>query len=367
MSTIHNSKLKIQNLTERRPLVALVGPTAVGKSRVAVLLAKALDTEVLTADSRQVYRGMDIGMDKPTLAERQGVPHRLIDLVEPDQPFNVGEYRRLALADIDRLYRVGKLPLVVGGTGLYVRALIRGLWEGPGADWSLRRRLEDEARVKGTGHLHRELALVDPESAARLHPHDEVKIIRALEVHRLSGRPLSESHRRHAFAEASFSPLLIGLMRERDALYRRIEQRVEEQLARGLMQETKGLLDKGYGRRLGSMKGLGYRQLAGHVAGEYSYEEAVRRLKRDTRHFAKRQLTWFRKEPGITWLSIGESEPLEAAATRILGLVDRFLSGLATRTEADKSTSGQASKTDGRLEAKQTTCQSVTLPLVAAR
>jgi tRNA dimethylallyltransferase len=265
------------------------------------------------------------------LAERQGVPHRLIDLVEPDQPFNVGEYRRLALGEIDRLYRLGKLPLVVGGTGLYVRALVLGLWEGPGADWSLRRRLEDEARVKGVDHLHQELALVDPESAARLHPHDQVKIIRALEVYRLSGRPLSESHRRHAFAEASFSPLLIGLMRERDALYRRIEQRVEEQLTRGLMQETKGLLDKGYGRGLGSMKGLGYRQLAGHLAGEYSYEESVRRLKRDTRHFAKRQLTWFRKEPGIVWVTIGEEESPEQVAERIVGKVRRFLGELSAQ------------------------------------
>lgn len=338
MTTIQNSKFQIKNLAEQRPLVALVGPTAVGKSQVAILLAKALETDVLTADSRQVFCGMDIGMDKPTLEERQGVPHRLIDLVEPDQPFNAGEYRRHALSEIERLYGLGKIPLVVGGTGLYVRALLRGLWEGPGADWSLRQRLEEEARVKGADHLHRELARVDPESAGRLHPHDQVKIIRALEVHHLSGQSLSESHRRHAFAETSFLPLLIGLVREREALYRRIEQRVDEQLAKGLLTETQRLLDKGYGRHLGSMKGLGYRQLAGYLAGEYAYEEAVRRLKRDTRHFAKRQLTWFRKEPGIIWLSIGDHESLEAVSARVLDQVSRFLSDLMRQAGAGSGT-----------------------------
>lgn len=312
-----------------RPLIVVVGPTAVGKSRAGVRIAQALGTEVLTADSRQVYRGMDIGMDKPTPSEQQGVPHRLIDLVEPDQPFNVGLYRRHALAEIDRLYGEGRIPLVVGGTGLYVRALIRGLWAGPPADWPLRERLAQEAGRGGTGHLHRELARVDPDSAGRLHPHDQVKIIRALEVHHLSGRPLSDAHREHAFAEAAFTPLLIGLTRDREALYRRIEERVDAQLAKGLVQETEGLLARGYGRQLGSMKGLGYRQIAGYLAGDYAYEEAVRRLKRDTRHFAKRQMTWFRKEPDITWLSIAESEPVEEVSARILKRVKRFLSGLA--------------------------------------
>lgn len=319
-----------------RPLIVVVGPTAVGKSRVAVQVAQVLGTEVLTADSRQVYRGMDIGMDKPTMQERRGVPHRLIDLVEPDQPFNVGLYRRRALAEIGRLYSEGRIPLVVGGTGLYVRALVRGLWEGPSADWNLRERLMQEAsRAGGAEHLHRELARVDPDSAERLHPHDRVKIIRALEVHQLSGRPLSEAHREHAFAEAAFAPLLIGLTQDRGILYRLIEERVDAQLANGLVQETQRLLARGYGRQLGSMKGLGYRQIAGYLAGEYSYEEAVRRLKRDTRHFAKRQMTWFRKEPDLTWLSIAESEPAEKVSARILEQVERFLSGLLVRTDRE--------------------------------
>lgn len=321
--TPHSSQL-----TALRPIIVLVGPTAVGKSQIAVRLAQILGTEVLTADSRQVYRGMDIGMDKPTLEERQGVPHRLMDLVNPDEPFNVGTYRRLALAEIERLYGEGRIPLVVGGTGLYVRALLRGLWEGPGADWGFRGRLEAQARLKGGDYLYQELTRRDPELAGRLHPHDHVKIIRALEVHHLLGQPLSAVQRRHGFADRPFAALLIGLARERQALYRRIEARVDAQLAKGLVDETRRLLAQGFGRHLGSMKGLGYRQIAGYVAGEYDYDEAVRRLKRDTRHFAKRQLTWFRKEPGMVWVTLEERESVETIVARILELANCFLEGL---------------------------------------
>ena len=337
MTTIHHSPFTIHHVAARKPLVALVGPTAVGKSRVGILLAKVLGTEVLTADSRQVFRGMDIGMDKPTVAERQGVPHRLIDLVEPDQPFNVGLYRRHALEEIGRLHEAGKLPLLVGGTGLYVRALLRGLWDGPAADWVLRGKLEAEALDQGVGALYQELSRVDPASAQRLHPHDQVKIIRALEVYRLSGRPLSDAIHEHAFGESPFSSLVIGLTRERESLYRRVDARVDEQLAKGLLEETRRLLAKGYDRQLGSMKGLGYRQMAGYLDGEYSYEEAVRLLKRDTRHFAKRQLTWFRKEPGLIWLRIEERDTFEDVTARIVELVRRFLADQAGAVNKEAS------------------------------
>jgi len=320
-------------MTRTKPLVVLVGPTAVGKSGIAILVAKALGTEVLTADSRQVYRGMDIGTDKPVPAERQNVPHRLIDLVEPDQLFNTGEFRRQALTEIARLHGEGKIPLLVGGTGLYVRTVLRGLWEGPPADWEFRRRLDQEAEAKGADWLYRQLVEVDPVSARRLHPNDRVKIVRALEVHHVLGRPLSEEHRRHAFADQPFTPLLIGLTREREALYRRVDDRVELEIAKGLVEETQRLLDKGYGRQLGSMKGLGYKQMAGYLAGEYDYEEAVRRLKRDTRHFAKRQMTWFRKEPGLQWLTVGEAETAAHTAERIVSEVRRFLGELEADTQ----------------------------------
>jgi len=324
--------------TAAKPLVAIVGPTAVGKSHIAILVAKTLGTEVLTADSRQVYRGMDIGTDKPSEAERQGVVHRLIDLADPGQPFNTGEFRRHAIAEITRLHREGKVPLLVGGTGLYVRTVLRGLWEGPPADWEFRRSLEQDADTHGADRLYRRLTQVDPESARRLHPNDRVKIIRALEVHHLLGRPLSGEHKRHAFADTPFAPLLIGLTRERLSLYRRVDDRVELELAKGLVEETKRLMDRGYGRHLGSMKGLGYKQMAGYLAGDYDYNEAVRRLKRDTRHFAKRQMTWFRKEPGIVWLSIEETESPAQTADRIVGEAGRFLAGLSAQPSHREAT-----------------------------
>lgn len=308
-----------------RPLVAIVGPTAVGKSRLGVQVARRLETEVLTADSRQVYRGMDIGTDKPGPAEREGVPHRLIDLVAPDERFNVGLYRRTAMMEIERVYRHGQVPLVVGGTGLYVRTLLRGLWDGPTADWAYREQLEQATGAS----LHARLAQVDAATAARLHPNDRVKIIRALEVFHLQGRPVSEDHRRHGFSEQPFQALLIGLRRDRQALYRRIEARVEAQLAMGLVEETERLLTAGYGRGLGSMKGLGYKQIAACLDGEYDYAEAVRRLKRDTRHFAKRQLTWFRSEPDIHWVSIEEDEPVHVIVDRLMDCIEGFLVHLA--------------------------------------
>ncbi|WP_447602013.1 tRNA (adenosine(37)-N6)-dimethylallyltransferase MiaA [Nitrospira sp. Nam80] len=314
-----------------RPLVALVGPTAVGKSEVGVILAQALGTEVLAADSRQVYRGMDIATDKPTVEQRRAVPHRLIDLVEPDQRFNAGMYREAALREFERLYGERKVPLVVGGTGLYVRALVRGLCDAPPSDPAVRAELIDHARRYEKGFLHRELAKVDPELARLLHPHDEVKIIRALEVQRLSGRPLSDVHRRHRSAAPAHSPLILGLMRDRHELYRRIEQRVDTFFMNGLVEETIALLARGYDRESASMKGLGYRQVTGFLAGDYDRAEAVRRLKRDTRHFAKRQLTWFRREPAIVWVAVHDEERPETVAEKLGALIESFLTELADR------------------------------------
>ena len=311
-----------------KPVVVIVGPTAVGKSRIAVEVAKVFETEVLTADSRQVYRGMDVGTDKPASEERQAVPHRLIDLVDPDESFNAGLYRRQAIDEIERLYRDCHLPLVVGGTGLYVRTLLKGLCDAPQADPIVREALRQEAEDQGYDRLYARLAEVDPVAAARLHPRDESKVIRALEVYQLSGRRMSEFQREHGFAERPFAALMIGLNRDRDMLYRRIEGRIDWQLAHGLIEETKRLLAQGYQRDSAAMKGLGYRQVAEHLAGEYDAAEMVRRFKRDTRRFSKRQMTWFRKEPGIQWLMIEESESVQHTATRVIEQVDRFLNTL---------------------------------------
>lgn len=328
-----------ESMMALRPLVVLVGPTAVGKSEIGLRLARDLSTDLLTADSRQVYRGMDIATDKPAMEQRHGVPHRLIDLVDPDEPFNAGQYRSLALQEIERLYGERRVPLVVGGTGLYVRTLIHGLCDAPPADEAFRASLLREAEARGRYFLHEELTRIDPESAARLHPHDEVKIVRALEVHHLSGRRLSDVQQRHGFAEQPFSVLMIGLNRDRSALYRRIDGRVESMFARGVVEETASLLARGYRRDSGAMKGLGYQQISGYLSGQYDRAEALRLLQRDTRHFAKRQLTWFRKEPGLQWWSLSEQDSPEDVAGRLLETVQSFLRDVAYRRSTEMSAS----------------------------
>jgi tRNA dimethylallyltransferase len=330
MMTIPTKSMRRLSETQVRfkPVVVIVGPTAVGKSRIAVEVAKAFETEVLTADSRQVYRGMDVGTDKPAPEERQGIPHRLIDLVGPDESFNAGLYRRQAIDEIERLYRDRRLPLVVGGTGLYVRTLLKGLCDAPPTDPIVRAALKQEAEDQGHDRLYARLVEVDPVAASRLHPRDESKVLRALEVYQLSGRRMSEFQQEHGFAERPFSTLMIGLNRDRDALYRRIEERIDWQLAHGLIEETKQLLDQGYQRDSAAMKGLGYRQVAEHLAGAYDSAEMVRRFKRDTRRFSKRQMTWFRKEPWIQWLTIVVSESVQHTTARVIGQADRFLTTL---------------------------------------
>jgi len=318
-----------------RPLVVLLGPTAVGKSRIAVQVAKRFETDIITADSRQVYRGMDIGTDKPTVEERQGVPHRLIDVADPDEAFNTGWYRRAAIAEVDRLYAARRLPFVAGGTGLYIRTLVRGLCGAPESDPRVRAELLKMGYEQGLDRLYAILTDVDPVTAARVHPHDESKIIRALEVHQLSGQPLSALHQGHGFQEAPFTTCLIGLQRPKENLYRRIEERIDWQLDHGMVQETRALLGRGYGRQLGSMKGLGYRHVAAHLAGEYDEQEMVRVFKRDTRRFAKRQMTWFRSEPGIRWISIEQDEPLERTVRRVHSMIEQFLESLDSGMQTD--------------------------------
>ena len=317
-----------ETYTALKPLIVLVGPTAIGKSRVAVDVAKSLNAEILTADSTQVYRGMNIGTDTPSETERQRVPHRLINLVEPDEPFNAGEFRRYATREIMRLYERGRLPFVVGGSGLYVRALLRGLWDSPPVDRSLRRSLEQELRLRGGESMYQELSRVDPETARRLHPRDSVKVLRALEVYRQTGAPLSRAHRESQGRAAPFHALVLGLTMDRAELYRRIDDRVDVELAKGLVVETRTLLAKGYSRDLVSMKSLGYRQMAGYLEGEYSFDEAVRRLQRDTRHFAKRQMTWFRKEPGLRWVAVQPEESSQSVARRLMTMIEPFLDDL---------------------------------------
>ena len=329
---LHTMASLTEGQVRRKPLVVILGPTAVGKSRVAIEVAKRLDSEILTADSRQVYRGMNVGTDKPPVAAREGIAHRLIDLVDPDEPFSAGVFQRHAIRLIEGLHQRRSLPLVVGGTGLYVRILLQGLCEAPPSDPGLRAQLCEEAREQGPMHVYERLAAADPVTAAKMHPRDTSKVIRALEVQHLSGIPMSSFQAEHGFTGRPFSALVIGLNREREHLYRRIEERIDWQLANGLLEETRDLLARGCRRESPAMTGLGYRHVAAHLAGEYDREEMVRLFKRDTRRFAKRQMTWFRREPGTTWLMIDESEPLEETVARAVRLIDSFLSAL----EADE-------------------------------
>jgi len=304
-----------------RRLIVLVGPTAVGKSGAGYRLAKRFGSEIISADSRMVYRGMDIGTDKPGKDDRAAVVHHGIDVTDPDEPFSAGRFKSMAETMIEGLLRDGKMPIVVGGTGLYVKLLLHGLWEGPEADWSFRERLLREAEGRGEGYLHRRLERVDPDSARVIRPQDRSKLIRAIEVYEKTGRPVSAFHREHRFSEQRYDAIQIGLRRARPDLYRRIEQRVDAMMACGLEDEVRGLIQQGYSAGLSSMKGLGYRQITGYLNKEYGRDEAVRRLKRDTKRYAKRQFTWFNRDPSIRWIDLAETDGDEEASEKVEAFV----------------------------------------------
>jgi tRNA dimethylallyltransferase len=287
-----------------RWLLAIVGPTATGKTEVGMLVAEALQGEIVSADSMQVYRGMHIGTAKPSVEQRARVPHHLIDIMEPDEPFSVADYRGRADAALADIWSRGKQPILVGGSGLYVRAVLEEMDFVVPPDRALRRQLTEEARAKGLPALYARLTETDPQAAARIHPNDQKRIIRALEVAQQTGRGERPVDRARA---SRYNAVQFGLTAARDELYRRIEARVDAMLAAGLVEEVRGLLEQGDDERLVSMKGLGYAQMLLYLRGEIALEEAVRRLKRDTRRFAKRQLTWFRADPRIRWIDVDQA------------------------------------------------------------
>jgi len=304
----------------RPPLLVLVGPTATGKTALAVELAQRLDGEVITADSMQVYRHMDIGTAKPPEGERQGVPHHLIDVVDPAEPFNVALYSQLAQQAVREVAARGHWPILAGGTGLYIRSLTDPYSFGETTgDPVLRRELEEEAAARGSDALHRRLAAVDPVSAARLHPNDLRRVVRALEVYLLTGTPLHLYQGRDRSREGPYAPFIYGLTADRALLYRRIGDRVERMLADGLLDEVAGLLQRGYGRQLTSMQGLGYKELAAYLAGETDFGQAVEMVKRGTRRLAKRQWTWFGRDKRIRWFEGDTAAKMRRAAEEIGG------------------------------------------------
>jgi tRNA dimethylallyltransferase len=296
--------------TEKPRIIVICGPTAVGKTAAGIALARAVGGEIIGADSMQVYRGLDIGTAKPTAAEQAAVRHHLIDVVDPDEPFDAARYKTLGRQAIADLSGRGRTPIVVGGTGLYIKALLSGLFRADARDAQVRHRLRTEAQALGPGALHARLKRCDPQSASRLHPNDTVRILRALEVFEVTGRPISGLQREHRFADTPFRALKLGLALERQTLYRRIDQRVQAMLEAGLEAEVRSLLEKGYGPELKPMQSIGYSHMAAFIAGVLSREECLRTLKRDTRRFAKRQLTWFRADSEILWRDSDRPEEL---------------------------------------------------------
>ncbi len=288
-------------IIERPRLVVLLGPTGSGKSRLAIELAEEFGGEIVSADSMQVYKFMDIGTAKPTPDEQKRVRHHLIDLVLPDQPFHAGLFRVLGRKTIELLHRQGKPIWVVGGTGLYIKTLTQGLFTSPPIDPAVRERLKGEGEERGSDFLYHRLKGIDPATASRLHPHDLFRIVRALEVFESTGTPVSFFRDQHRFGDRPYLSLKIGLEMEREKLYGRIEERVDRMIDRGFLEEVRGLMEMGYGPQLKPMQSLGYKQLVLFLLKEIGWEEAVRQVKRDSRHYAKRQWTWFKADPEVHW------------------------------------------------------------------
>jgi len=293
---------------EIRQSIFLVGQTACGKTAVGLRLAELIGAEILSLDSMTLWREMDIGTAKPTLAERARVPHHMIDVVDPSEWFNLGQYVALASQAAREIIGRGRVPLFVGGTGLYLKMLITGLFQGPSADWELRDRLKRIAAEHGSAHLHEQLKAVDPAAANRIHPNDLRRIVRALEVHEKTGRPISELQREWSQAQAEQSPPIFGLSRSRLDLHFRIDRRVDQMMADGFLDEVRRLAARPAGLGRAASQALGYKELLAHLRGEISLDEAVDLIKRNTRHFAKRQMTWFRAFPQIVWIDVAPND-----------------------------------------------------------
>lgn len=284
------------------PVILLAGATGVGKTALAILLAQRLGTEIINADSLQVYRYMDIGTAKPTPQERLAAVHHLLDVVSPDEAFDAARYLELARPILSNLQRSGRAPLVVGGTGLYMKILIKGICSGPPSDPHVRKRLLEELDAVGTTGLHKKLLDIDPPLGARLHPNDRQRVLRALEVFIVSGQRLSEWQQDHGFRQESFPTVKLCLSRPREELYDRINRRVDAMMEQGFLNEVKRLLEMGYGPELKPMQSLGYKQLTAHVLEGAPLQTAVEEMKRESRRYAKRQLTWFRGDPEFHWM-----------------------------------------------------------------
>lgn len=294
-------------MQQKYPLLVILGPTAVGKTQFSLELAGLLNGEIISADSMQIYQGMDIGTGKVNVRERQTVKHHLIDIIDPAEEFSVAEFQERVDLIIPKIIAQNKVPLLVGGTGLYIKAVLEGfLFPEMKKDEQLRETLQQEAIKYGDVYLHQKLREIDPELAQKLHPNDRRRIIRGIEVYRLTGNTLSALKKIQQKKPARYHALKIGLTREREELYQRINKRVDLMIEQGLLREVKKLLNAGYSISSTALQGLGYKEIIAYYNGEYDLTEAIRILKRDTRHFAKRQLTWFKHQNDIHWFNLSQ-------------------------------------------------------------
>jgi len=307
------------------PLIIINSPTATGKTKLAIDLALYLGGEIISADSLQVYRYLDIGTAKPTMEERSKVRHHLIDVVDPDEEFNAAIFSEQATAIIGKLAGSGKPVLVAGGTGLYIRALTRGIIETPKVDENIRNYYRSLRDTRGREHLYYLLLQKDKEAALRINPNDSVRVIRALEVLEQTGESILAIQKRHAFRESKYNTYKIGLKLDRDELKKRIAVRTDRMIAAGLLDEVQGLLARGYGENLKSLQSLGYKQIIAFLKGEYGWEKAIEQIKHETWLYAKRQMTWFAADKEIEWFSPDMSD-------KIIEKADSFLKG-AGRTD----------------------------------
>ena len=291
------------NMTQK-PMIVLTGPTAVGKTALSIELAKKINGAIISADSMQVYKYMDIGSAKVTVDEMDGIKHYLIDELEPSDEFNVFIFKDMAKKALNEIYEAGKIPIVVGGTGFYIQSVLYDIdFTENAEDTTIRDRLEKEAEEKGAEYLHGKLREVDPVSAGAIHANNIKRVIRALEFYEQTGEKISLHNETERQKESAYASCYFVLNDDREKLYERIDRRVDEMLAEGLVAEVEALKKRGCTRKLVSMQGLGYKEILAYLDGEYSLEEAVYRIKRDTRHFAKRQITWFKREKEVIWIN----------------------------------------------------------------
>ncbi|CAG7649510.1 tRNA dimethylallyltransferase [Paenibacillus solanacearum] len=317
----------------RTPLLVLVGPTAVGKTKLSLAVAEEYGAEIISGDSMQVYRKMDIGTAKATPEERAQVPHHMIDIQDPDEPFSVAEFQDRCTVLIEDIASRGKLPFIVGGTGLYVESVCyRYQFSESGSDEAFREEQRLYAEAAGAEALHDRLRQIDPESADRLHPNDQRRIIRALEIFHVTGEKLSDRLKVQK-KESPYELCIVGLTMDRALLYKRIEERIDQMMDEGLVEEVRALLADGYTKDMVSMQGLGYKEIAGYLEGAYSLEEAVEMLKKSTRHFAKRQLSWFRHMTDIEWIDVSEMANISTQLEKIRAIIAGKLTLVRNNTE----------------------------------